>query len=123
MRISDWSSDVCSSDLTLTADVLEASGRDDIVLTVDAPDGLTLEPDIAVSMALIVTEAVNNAIEHGLPHRGGSIHVGLDISDGTIKLDITDDGKGLPANFDPGFGPSSEERRVGKEGVCTCKNR
>src|SRR3546814_9165321 len=28
---------------TLTADVLEASGRDDIVLTVDAPDGLTLE--------------------------------------------------------------------------------
>src|SRR3546814_12443045 len=57
-------------------------------------------------MALIVTEAVNNAIEHGLPHRGGSIHVGLDISDGTITLDITDDGKGLPANFDPGFGQS-----------------
>src|SRR3546814_19552882 len=102
MRISDWSSDVCSSDLTLTADVLEASGRDDIVLTVDAPDGLTLEPDIAVSMAMIVTEAVNNAIEHGLPHRGGSIQVGLDISDGTIKVELQEDGKGLTATSEPG---------------------
>lgn len=91
---------------TLTADVLEASGRDDIALTVDAPDALTLEPDIAVSMALIVTEAVNNAIEHGLPHRGGSIHVGLDVSDGTISLNVTDDGKGLSPDFDPGFSQS-----------------
>ena len=91
---------------TLTADVLAASGRDDIALTVDAPDALTLQPDIAVSMALIVTEAVNNAIEHGLPHRGGSIHVSLDVSDGTITLDVTDDGRGLPADFDHGFSQS-----------------
>ncbi|UZW55745.1 DUF4118 domain-containing protein [Sphingobium sp. JS3065] len=88
---------------TLTADVLEANGREDIALTIDAPEGLILKPDIAVPFALIVTEAVSNAIEHGLPHRGGSIHIHLDVTDGAITLNVTDDGKGLSADFDPGF--------------------
>ena len=85
---------------TLTADVLEASGRDDISLTVEAPEDLILEPDVAVPLALIVTEAVNNAIEHGLPHRGGRIHVGLDASEEGIALHVADDGRGIPADFD-----------------------
>lgn len=92
--------------MTLTADVVEASGRDDIALHIDAPEDLILEPDIAVPLALIVTEAVSNAIEHGLPHRPGSIHIGLNVADGAITLDVTDDGKGLAADFDPGFNQS-----------------
>ncbi|WP_313809271.1 sensor histidine kinase [Sphingobium sp.] len=85
---------------TLTADVMEASGRDDIAITVEAPEDLILEPDIAVPLALIVTEAVNNAIEHGLPHRGGSIQVGLDRSGEGIVLRVIDDGKGISSDFD-----------------------
>ncbi|EPR09929.1 histidine kinase [Sphingobium indicum IP26] len=91
---------------TLTADVLEASGREDIALTIDAPEDLILKPDIAVPFALIVTEAVSNAIEHGLPHRGGSISVSLDVTDGAIALNVTDDGKGLSDDFDPGSSQS-----------------
>lgn len=87
---------------TLTADVVEASGRDDIILTIDAPEALILEPDVAVPLALIVTEAVSNAIEHGLPHRGGSINVSLDASDDAITLHVTDDGRGISADFDLG---------------------
>nr|WP_218036544.1 histidine kinase dimerization/phosphoacceptor domain -containing protein [Sphingobium sp. EM0848] len=85
---------------TLTADVMEASGRDDIAMTVEAPRDLILEPDVAVPLALIVTEAVSNAIEHGLPHRGGRIHVGLDVSEEGIALHVTDDGKGIASDFD-----------------------
>lgn len=87
---------------TLTADVVEASGRDDIAVMVDAPGDLILEPDVAVPLALIVTEAVSNAIEHGLPHRGGTIHVGLDMSGEAISLKVTDDGRGIAPDFDLG---------------------
>lgn len=84
----------------LTADVVDASGRDDIHVSVVAPPCLKLESNVAVPMALIVAEAVSNAIEHGLPHRGGSITVVLEDSSGTLSLRIADDGNGLPSDFD-----------------------
>ncbi|WP_375196315.1 sensor histidine kinase [Sphingobium sp.] len=91
---------------TLTADVMEAAGRDDITLAIEAPEDLILEPDVAVPMALIVTEAVSNAIEHGLPHRGGNIQVALETIAGTLALRITDDGEGIGADFEPERSPS-----------------
>ncbi len=83
----------------LTADVLEASGRSDIQVKVTAPPGLTLDSHVAVPLALIVAEAVSNAIEHGLPHRGGTIEVSLQDSSGTLSLRVADDGDGLPPGF------------------------
>jgi two-component sensor histidine kinase len=91
---------------TLTADVLEASGRTDIALSVEAPADLMLNSDVAVPLALIVTEAVNNAIEHGLPDRGGAIYVTLDASGENIALQVTDDGRGVKADFDANGGGS-----------------
>lgn len=85
---------------TLIADVMEASGRDDISVAVEAPVDLILEPDIAVPLALIVTEAVSNAIEHGLPDRSGRIHIALDVSEGGMALRVTDDGAGIRPDFD-----------------------
>ena len=84
----------------LTADIVKASGREDINLSVVAPAGLTVEPNVAVPLALIVAEAVSNAIEHGLPHRGGSITVTLEDSSGALSLRIADDGKGLAPDFE-----------------------
>lgn len=90
----------------LTHDVVEASGRDDIGVSVVAPNALKLEPNVAVPLALIVAEAVSNAIEHGLPHRGGSITVTLEDSNGTLSLRIADDGKGLAPDFELAKGNS-----------------
>lgn len=90
----------------LTADVLEASGREDIRLSVVAPDALQLDPDVAVPLALIVAEGVSNAIEHGLPGRGGAIRVTLEDSAGALSLRIEDDGDGLAPDFDLGNGNS-----------------
>ncbi|MFC4594152.1 sensor histidine kinase [Sphingobium tyrosinilyticum] len=90
----------------LTEDVVEASGRGDINVTVSAPPDLTLESHVAVPLALIVAEAVSNAIEHGLPHRGGSIDVTLEDSSGTLTLKIADNGQGIAPGFEIDKGSS-----------------
>lgn len=91
---------------TLTADVVEASGREDIALAIEVPDGLTLDPNIIVPLALIVAESVNNAIEHGLPDRGGRIVVTLASHNGALDLRVADDGLGVAPDFQLGAGNS-----------------
>src|SRR3546814_5720397 len=76
MRISDWSSDVCSSDLLNR-------------------------------LQIAVDEAVTNIIEHGyaeLPPGNATIEMTLEVTSDTFRM-------------------RSEERRVGKECVSTCRSR
>lgn len=91
---------------TLTADVMEASGRDDIALSVAAPHGLKLEPAITVPVALIVAESVSNAIEHGLPDRGGKVAVDMTVEGEGLCLRVMDDGDGVPPDFEACTGDS-----------------
>ncbi|BBF69570.1 sensor histidine kinase [Sphingomonas bisphenolicum] len=84
---------------TLTTDIVEASGRTDIGVVVTAPDGLRLDPNITVPLALVVAESVSNAMEHGLPDRGGAIGVTLEMVDGALTLQIADDGQGVAPDF------------------------
>ncbi len=79
----------------LCDDIVEASGRKDVAYTVAAPEKLMLESHIAVPLALIVAEAVSNAIEHGLPDRAGEVRVSLDASREGIALQVADNGKGV----------------------------
>ncbi|MEC3948997.1 sensor histidine kinase [Sphingobium sp. HWE2-09] len=83
---------------TLTADIVDASGRQDIALTVVAPADLRLDPNITVPLALVVAESVSNAIEHGLPDRAGHIGVTLESANGALALLVADDGQGIPAD-------------------------
>ncbi|GAA4109534.1 PAS domain-containing sensor histidine kinase [Knoellia locipacati] len=60
----------------------------------------------ATSLAMIVSELVQNAVEHGLASRGGVIRVHVDraeVEPGVegLTVTITDDGTGLPAGFRP----------------------
>lgn len=86
---------------TLTADIMAASGRNDVAVTVKAPVGLSLEMGAAVPLALVVAEAVNNAIEHGFAARGGAIVVTLQQDEDATVLTVADDGIGLPPDFEP----------------------
>jgi len=90
----------------LTSDIVDASGRTDIDMAVTAPDGLRLDPNITVPLALVVAESVSNAIEHGLPDRGGAIGVTLAMADGALTLQVIDDGQGVSPDFDIGVGES-----------------
>lgn len=69
--------------------------------------GLTLGPadvdiDQAIPCGLIVNELVTNALKHGFPEgRGGEVRVGLHTdAAGQVHLEVSDDGVGLPADFE-----------------------
>src|SRR3546814_12675340 len=84
MRISDWSSDVCSSDLPVATGPLE--------------------------------------LDEALPH------VALDVGDGASgqrgrEIGRAGDGQARDYLCDLGLRSRSEERRVGKECVSTCRSR
>ncbi len=81
--------------------VVEASGRDDLTLAVLGDDRLRLLPDAAIPTALVVAEAVTNAIEHGFRDgRAGRITVRADLrADGGAAVTVHDDGHGLPEGF------------------------
>jgi two-component sensor histidine kinase len=78
------------------------SGGPHCKLEFNAAPGIELDPDRAISLALIVNELVTNAVKHGLSGRGdGQISVRLDRhDDDTARISVRDDGVGLPAGFD-----------------------
>src|SRR3546814_15411440 len=94
MRISDWSSDVCSSDLS------RESGN----LALLRAFGLLCEPE---NPAQTHEDARGTGRIRGIPAFAG-------MTNGKIQT---------PAILRRTRGRRSEERRVGKEGVSTCRAR
>lgn len=86
----------------LCADVIDASGRTGIRCTVNVAEDAPLSPDAAIPLALIVAEAMANAIEHGFADRDhGLIEVDLARDGETmVRVEIRDDGHGLPTGFE-----------------------
>jgi two-component sensor histidine kinase/PAS domain-containing protein len=78
------------------------SGSDaDITVDVEGSTG-EVPAQVATSLALVTAELVHNAIEHGIGTRStGSVHVTLRRLADEIKVVVRDDGRGLPAGFDP----------------------
>jgi two-component sensor histidine kinase len=82
------------------ADVI--SGISHCQLNFDAAPGIQLDPDRAISLALLVNELVTNAVKHALSDRSyGHIWVRLDRHDeNTALISVRDDGGGLPPGFE-----------------------
>ncbi len=65
-----------------------------------------LPAQVATPLALALTELVQNAVEHGYSGGGGGpggsglIEVRVDRSDTSLRLEVLDDGAGLPDGFD-----------------------
>src|SRR3546814_21129444 len=111
MRISDWSSDVCSSDLAREFDPAADDDRDAFLAV--GQDELERPADLA---ALRGVEARRERVEKDR---------GRDRADETAALPIARrrfDGVAAQAGR-AGEIIRSEERRVGKEGVRTCSTR
>ncbi len=56
--------------------------------------------DVATSLAMVVTELCQNAVEHGLAHSSGEVRVVPSTPEGHLHIEISDDGRGLPPDFD-----------------------
>jgi two-component sensor histidine kinase len=81
------------SELCTTFAAAHAPRDIELIVTVEP---LALDVRRAVSVALIVVEAVTNAYKHAFPdHRHGSTRVDLRAMGGQVRLSVTDDGIGF----------------------------
>src|SRR3546814_8929488 len=148
MRISDWSSDVCSSDLYQPA----TAGADRSKLpALDQPPALTLPPlqhaRLSNGMKIALAERHNAPVVQFSLIADAGYAADADVQAGTAKLTLgmLDEGAGKydalglaaaeddlgamlssGSSLDTSFvklNARSEERRVGKECVSTCRSR
>ena len=96
IRIGAYLRDLCV-DLAASGNGRHSVGALDVV--VDAPENLSLPPDLVTKLGLIVNELVTNSFKHAI----GSTHcrIGVKQSADAIELTIADDGPGLPEGFAP----------------------
>jgi two-component sensor histidine kinase len=86
--------------------VVEVANQDDDIAWRRSGSFGQLSPEDATSMAMIVTELVHNAVEHGLRPGGGIVTVDAHRErhgdDDYLTVVVGDDGAGLPDDFQPG---------------------
>ncbi len=60
----------------------------------------SLEPRIATPLALVITELIHNALEHGLAEEGLALGIHVSSTGSELSVTISDDGVGFPEGFD-----------------------
>src|SRR3546814_15889558 len=107
MRISDWSSDVCSSDLEPQDIPLAILHEDADVFVIDKPAGLVVHPGAGNPDGTLVNGLLFRDPSLAALPRAGIVH----------RLDQDTPGVTVVART------TSEEPRVGKECASTCRPR
>ena len=59
-----------------------------------------LRPEVATPLALILTELIQNAYEHGLASVGSTVRIAVERKRDLLRLEVSDDGIGMPEDFD-----------------------
>ncbi len=60
-----------------------------------------LPAEVATPLAMVLTELVQNAAEHAFPGGAGRVPVAVNRIRERVRMRVSDDGTGLPADFDP----------------------
>ncbi|MEO7586669.1 MAG: sensor histidine kinase [Arachnia sp.] len=89
--------EVCDKILRMVGDLAASSG---VVQAKRVGSFGVVTSDAATSMAMIITELCQNAIEHGLQSSSGEIEVRPRKVEDMLIVDVVDDGVGLPEGFD-----------------------
>ena len=83
----------------LVAHALELTPRmSELEITRNGTVG-SLESRIATPLALVITELIYNALEHGLASEGSKLDINVNRQGKKVLVTITDDGVGLPLGF------------------------
>lgn len=62
---------------------------------------IEMETDNSISLGLIINEVITNSFKYAFPDKKGIIEIELKKKGGNIFLNLSDNGKGFPENFDP----------------------
>jgi two-component sensor histidine kinase len=92
--------DVYKRQDSLIAHALDLSPRMDELKIARTGEISSLDPRIATPLALVMTELIHNALEHGLVETGSGLHISIDRQGKECVIEISDDGVGLPSDFD-----------------------
>ncbi|MBO0827571.1 MAG: histidine kinase N-terminal domain-containing protein [Streptosporangiales bacterium] len=84
----------------LVAMVVDVSAADGEVVAKREGAFGTLPAELATPLSLVLTELLQNAVEHGLRGRSGEVGITADRTEGRLRVRVTDDGAGLPQGFD-----------------------
>ncbi|MEU8178128.1 PAS domain-containing sensor histidine kinase [Microbispora hainanensis] len=55
---------------------------------------------VATPIAMVLTELLQNAVEHGFAHSSGNVRIVVSRDADRLEFTVADDGKGLPEDFD-----------------------
>jgi two-component sensor histidine kinase len=80
--------------------VTEVAGSSQVTTTRNGSFG-QLPAETATPLAMVLTEVLQNAVEHGFPSQTGQITLRVLRVAGRLEVTIDDDGRGLPEGFDP----------------------
>jgi two-component sensor histidine kinase len=85
--------------------VADVSTVDTVVETRRSGSFGVLDSEIATPLAMVLTELMQNSVEHAFGSRdggeaSGTIELTAERSVGRLHITVLDDGKGLPENFD-----------------------
>jgi two-component sensor histidine kinase len=85
---------------SLCSDLILASDSPHVRLSVTA-DSIVLNLEALMSVSLIVAELVTNSLKHAFKGRDeGAITIGIVAAKGSCTLTVTDDGPGMPDDFE-----------------------
>jgi two-component system, sensor histidine kinase PdtaS len=85
----------------LTAMVTEVVSDPTQVVTERSGSFGQLPAETATPLAMVLTEVLQNAVEHGFPNGSGRISLRVLRAAGRLEVAVDDDGLGLPTDFDP----------------------
>ncbi len=85
----------------LAAMVTEVAAEPSQVRTTRSGSFGQLPAEAATPLAMVLTEVLQNAVEHGFPDGSGQISLRVLRVAGRLEVAIDDDGQGLPSDFDP----------------------
>jgi two-component system, sensor histidine kinase PdtaS len=88
----------------LRAMVADVSAADGGVRTERTGTFGVLAGEIATPLAMVLTELLQNAVEHGLHGRSGTVTLRARRRPGELCVDVDDTGPGFPPGFDPATG-------------------
>ncbi|MGZ4453372.1 MAG: sensor histidine kinase [Nocardioides sp.] len=80
--------------------VAEVSSRGGDVTSSRVGSFGTIDAEVATPLAMVLTEVLQNAVEHGFGDGPGAITLTAGRLAGRLHVTVEDDGRGLPADFD-----------------------